>query len=548
MEVVTPVMPLAEEFVVERPSRRVDGKVNDWGFVDTSKVNANVYLSAMEKHLTPNQGPVVIRKPAPGYALLPEEISRLVNSSDAVLLGFGDCGTSTYYAVRDAAQLERTGVPAVVVCSDAFVDPARALAAHFGLADLRVVVLPHPLASRNHEEIRRFADETASVALTAARNPPQSRQAPLRGVLPRTQLPDDAHAAQEEMHRLGWTDGLPVTAPLAHLVLSMSQDAAREHAGEDLMPAVPPARSRSGLERWAANAVMAGCLPSYFPVVLAAMDALLDPTAGLTSSQVATNTSAPLLILNGPIRDAIQAESRYSCLGSGNRANAAIGRAVRLILRNIGGELPGVTDLATHGQPGKFTYCLAENEEESPWEPWHVAGGFPPETSTVTAVIASPPQNIFTYGCNTPEDLLDHFVSALTSLGHNNIFFETGPLLLLGPEHARFLGKSGLERQDIQQAIYEKARISLSRFPAPTWERLQTRRQRWFDLHPSAQTIGVADHPEDVHIVVAGGPGIHSQFISTAFSERPVIKSIAVSPTARSTEEWTVGARLSSGA
>jgi hypothetical protein len=545
MKVVTPVAPFIPEAAIERPSRRIDTDVPSWGFVDTSKVNSAAFLSFIEKLLAPaEQTTVTIRKPAPGYALSPDEVSHLSDNCGAVLIGFGDCGTSTYYAVRDAAQIERTGIPAVVVCSDAFADPARALGSHFGLSDLRVVVLPHPLASRSRDEIEQLAEQAAPAVRAAIRQQSQTRQDPPAGLLPRTELATDVHAAQEQMHRLGWTDGLPVVPPLEELVASLV-DVLGNCTAHDVMAPIPPARARASLETWAANAVMAGCLPEHFPVALAAMEALLDPSSGLASSQVATNTSAPLLILNGPVRNAIEAESRYSCLGSGNRANAAIGRSVRLILRNVGGELPGVTDLATHGQPGKFTYCLAENEEESPWEPWHVSKGFPPDASTVTAIMASPPQNIFAYGSNTSAELIDQLVGALTGLGHNNILFDTGPLLVLSPEHAHLLAKTGLQRLDLQNAIYEQARIPLSRLPVQARERLQTRRRRWFELHPLAETVGVADRPADVHIIVAGGPGIHSQFISTAFSEQAVTKSVSIPAHTEGTQQLAVGTSLS---
>lgn len=524
MEIVTPVA--QAEPATWQGDQKPRGAPRTWGFVDTSKVNADLFLHTLAGDLAPvPSGQTHIRKPSPGYALTAEQLNQLANSSDAVVLGFGDCGTSTYYAVRDAAGLERLGTPAVVICSDAFTEPATALAAHFGLNGPRLISLPHPLASRSEAEITTFSHEVSAAisVLASATRTADATDIALRDS--RTLLPDDADAAQEEISRLGWTDGLPVVLPSRQAVAKMVS-ALGEGWGADTMPAVPPAQAKADLECWAANCVMAGCQPNYFPVVVAAMEALLDPASGLSASQVATNTSAPLLILNGPVRELIDAEARYSCLGSGNRANATIGRAVRLILRNVGGELPGLTDLATHGQPGKISYCFAENEEESPWEPWHVYRGFDATSSTVTTVMASPPQNIFTYGCNTARDLLNHLSGALTGLGHNNIMFDTGPLLVLGPEHAGLLAKEGYTRKQVQSEIFDHARIEMSRLPRTAQERLQTRRKRWFELTGITDQIGVADRAEDVHLVVAGAPGIHSQFVSTAFSKQPVTKII----------------------
>jgi hypothetical protein len=523
MEVVTPT---ARAGTTIKGASWNGGPIQRWGFVDTSKVNADHFLSALRKALAvPEGAPGQVRKPSPGCALTSEELSLLAEASQAVVLGFADCGTSTYYAAREAACLERLGVPAVLICSDAFESAARELAGHFGLRHLKTVVLPHPLASRAVTEIEAWASESAPAIRHLISRPSEDAEEEIAPDSVRTILPDTPSNAQETMHTYGWSDGLPVVAPLPGLVEAMLA-AADGRGGDQIMPAVPPTQTKTALERWAANAVLAGCLPSHFPVVLAAMEALLDPAAGLSSSQVATNTSAPLLILNGPIRAAIDAEARYSCLGSGNRANAAIGRAVRLILRNIGGELPGITDLATHGQPGKFSFCLAENEEESPWEPWHVYKGHPAQASTVTTVMASPPQNIFTYGCNTPSDLLDHLIGALTALGHNNIMFDTGPLLLLGPEHAHLLAKHGYHRADVQAAIFERARIPVARLPEAARVRIRTRRSRWFELTGVSDHVGVADRPEDVHLIVTGAPGIHSQFLSTAFSKHPTTRVI----------------------
>src|SRR5262249_22029775 len=151
----------------------------------------------------------------------------------------------------------------------------------------------------------------------------------------------------------------------------------------------------------------------------------------LHAIQTATNTGSPLLIINGPVIGALELNARGNVFGQGFRANATIGRALQLILRNSGGDLPGETDMATHGHAGKFTFCIAENERESLLEPLHVERGFEAGDSTVTVIGGSSPQNIFTYGCETGDEILGHLVGALTGLGHNNIIFPTGPLLVL---------------------------------------------------------------------------------------------------------------------
>ena len=282
------------------------------------------------------------------------------------------------------------------------------------------------------------------------------------------------------------------------------------------------------MEKIAVNAVMAGCRASYFPVVLAAVEAMIEEDCKLYGAQTATNMSTPLLILNGPVVRRIGANAGRNVLGPGNRANATIGRAVRLVCQNIGGEVPNETDMATHGQPGKLSFCFAEAEADSPWTPFHVDQGFAPTDSTVSVIgCASSPHNVFTYGCENGEEILDHFVGAVTALGNNNIIFPSGPLLVFGPEHAGVLDRDGFSKQAIRDYIFEKARIPLSRFAARTVKGFHHRRANWFETVGDAENIGIADRAEDVHIVVAGGPGIHSLFIPTSFSLRPVTKIIA---------------------
>jgi hypothetical protein len=289
---------------------------------------------------------------------------------------------------------------------------------------------------------------------------------------------------------------------------------------------IPPRMRQATLEKLAINTILAGCRPEYFPVVLAALEASLDEDCRLYGLQTATNTSSPLIIVNGPVIDRLGFNAKGNVFGQGWRANASVGRALQLILRNVGGDMPGETDMSTAGHAGKFTFCIAENEAANPWEPLHVERGFARTDSTVTVIGGSSPQNVFTYGCETGRDILDHLVGALTGLGHNNIIFPTGPLLVLSPEHAGTLARDGYSKTDIKNHIFKHARVPLSRFAKRTVAGLHHRRSRWFEIAGDAEHIGVADRASDVHIVVAGGAGIHSQFVPTSFSYNPVTRLI----------------------
>ena len=494
------------------------------GFVDNSKCNADVFIRQLAGRLAERyaiaHGPVV-RKAAPKDRLSHGDFAALTGC-DAVVQCFGDCGTSTSISVADAVEIERRGIPTVTVFSTAFVAAARKQAAGRGMADLPLACIPHPMHTALQKAVVERADavlDTLAERLTRHGDAPAAER-----IADRFDSGDDIDA-QEMFFARGWTDGLPVVVPSGDKVDTMVGACGRR-PGDRIGP-IPPRWREASIEKIAINAVLAGCRPEYFPVVLAAIEALLDEDCQLYGIQTATNTTSPLLIVNGPIAGELDINARGNVFGQGARANATIGRAVQLVLRNIGGDIPGETDMATHGHAGKFTACIAEAEADSPWSPFHVDRGFAAEDSTVTVIGASAPQNIFTYGCETGADILDHLIGATLGLGHNNIIFPTGPLFVLSPEHAATLARDGIGRRDIQQAVFERARILLTRFAARSVRGLQHRRARWFAEAGDRDHIGIADRPEDVHILVAGGAGIHSLFVPTAFSYAPVTRRIA---------------------
>jgi hypothetical protein len=496
-------------------------------FVDNSKVNADLFLSRVRPLLEQVYGAragVTIRKLAPKDELTDDDLRRLAEH-DAVIQCYGDCGTSTSISVYDGVRLERMGVPTATVCSTAFSGAARSQAAGRGMGDLPIVEIPHPMhtapapavAQRAEAVVDRLAD-----ALT--RRPATALRTEVGRVAEAVELADAPDTLQEFFFAQGWTDGLPVVPPTSHAVAAMLA-AVGQDARATIGP-IPPRMRMATLEKIAINAVMAGCRAEYFPVVLAAVEAVLDENCRLYGIQTATNNTAPLIIVNGPVVTRLGMNARGNVFGQGCRANATIGRALQLVLRNIGGDLPGETDMSTQGQTGKLTFCIAENEAESPWEPFHVERGFTREDSTVTVIGASAGHNVFTYGCETGAEILDHFVGALTALGHNNLIFPTGPLLVFGPEHAGVLARDGYTKESIREHLFRHARIPLARFGSRTVRGLQHRRSRWFEIAGDADQIGIADRAEDINIVVAGGAGIHSQFVPTSFSYHPVIRRV----------------------
>src|SRR5271154_161864 len=232
----------------------------------------------------------------------------------------------------------------------------------------------------------------------------------------------------------GWTDGLPVVPPTRSRV----EEFVAALGGEPQLVEckVPPRHGSLTREVLAINMVMAGCKAEYAPVVRAAILALTAKAFNLNGVQATTHMAAPLLIVNGPMARAIDMNGDCNALGSGNRANATIGRALRLVLLNVGGGWPGDLDKSTLGHPGKYTYCVTENEAQSPLAPYHVEHGYGPEDSTVFAIAAEAPHSVTDHVCNDPEGVLDTMCSAMSTIASNSAVLSGHCTVALGLEHA----------------------------------------------------------------------------------------------------------------
>ena len=265
----------------------------------------------------------------------------------------------------------------------------------------------------------------------------------------------EEHDVQEEFFARGWTDGLPIVAPTPERVQMMV-----DLVGGDALIGYLAARSRGvTIEQAAINAVMAGCRPDYFPVVVAALEAMFDPAFNLHTVLTSTGGAALCVIVSGPIADEIGMNARHNVLGPGNRANATIGRALRLVAMNVLGSKPGESDASSFGHPGKLTLCFAEDPPPSPWEPLRVELGYDEADTTVTVVPTEGPLQLAQQLTDSAADVLRSFGR---SIGHPT-WFSTGKgghgALVLGPEHARFCVDAGLSRADVRERIYAAARV-----------------------------------------------------------------------------------------
>ncbi len=320
----------------------------------------------------------------------------------------------------------------------------------------------------------------------------------------RLELPDSIEEVTEYYYQRGWTDGLPIVPPTEDRVTKMLTGTARKP--RDVVGEVAPTYDEATVEKIAINAVMSGCLPQYMPVIIAAVEAMVEKQFNLYAMQTTTHPATPLIIVNGPVRRELGINSGYNVFGQGTRANATIGRALRLIQVNIGGGIPGKYDRATQGSPNKFSFCIAENEEKSPWPPLHVERGFDQSVSTVTALMAENPHNINDHSSIDGAGILTTFAGTMATQGSNNLLYRSGEVLVVfSPEHAATVAAGGFSKQDVKHFLFEKARLPRSVF-SPRQQEL-----RFPDLTPN-DFIPVAYEENAIIVIVAGGGGKHSSF------------------------------------
>jgi hypothetical protein len=250
----------------------------------------------------------------------------------------------------------------------------------------------------------------------------------------------------------GWTDGLPVTPPTRERVLRMLSGTPR--APDEIIGMIPPDLAPCTVEKVAINAVMAGCKPEYMPVVLAAVEAALIDEFGMHGILCTTMFCGPVIIANGPVTRAIGMNSGTNALGQGNRANASIGRALQLVIRNVGGGRPGEIDRSALGTPGKYTFCFAE-AEDSDWAPLSVERGFAPGVSTVTLFAGEGVQGIVDQKSRTPESLARSFAACMRVIDHPKLAMAGDALLIVSPEHARVFLEAGWSKARLLAELVE---------------------------------------------------------------------------------------------
>ncbi|MBT5108298.1 MAG: hypothetical protein HOM25_06435 [Rhodospirillaceae bacterium] len=307
---------------------------------------------------------------------------------------------------------------------------------------------------------------------------------------------DDMMAAQEFYHSRKWTDGLPVVPPTA--------DAVQACLDWVMMPAdhlvgIEPVRERAiTAEKLAINAVMAGCLPMHFPVVVAAFTAMLEEPFLLHGATASTGGCAVMIVINGPVRDELGMDGTFNVLGSSDRATTVIGRAIRLVLYNLLDVRPGAVDRSTLGHPGKLSYCIAEDEDNSPWSPLAEERGMPKHASSVTVMAAGAPRQLMNEWTTEPAEILDTFVAEIKASMRHYSIWAGNYAIIIPPQLRAHFQAAGWSKADIQQYVYDNARVL---------------RKDWAECgkgavvgHRGENEYAALPDPDHLLVIAAGGP------------------------------------------
>ncbi len=296
------------------------------------------------------------------------------------------------------------------------------------------------------------------------------------------------------------TDGLPIIPPTRQKVEKFYKHS--HYKPDEIITTLNPRQGKATIEKIAINAIMAGCIPQFMPIIESTMKAIGNPKFNISGINATTHPVSICTLINGPIRNKLDINYKTGCLGPGNLANASIGRAIRLSLINIAGAVPGIGDHATLGSPAKYTYCFGENEEENPWTSLHEERGFKKEDDVVTIFAVESPYNVNDHRSQTGYGILDTIINTISTAGCNNSHVPGELLIIMSPEHAQTIFNDGLTKIDVKKYIHENALVDVDlanrggRLLDTTWLKE--------DIVPLTRTIN------DVNIVVAGGPGRHT--------------------------------------
>ncbi|MBX3663120.1 MAG: hypothetical protein KF804_11765 [Burkholderiales bacterium] len=495
------------------------------GVLGNGKPNVDALLERLVRALQADGAHIAcsLIKPGPMTPAGAERIAQLSAMSDLVITGVCDGGTATSWGVHDAIQLANRGKPVVLVCTEAFVALANSMLPD-KFASVRMLVVPHPLSSLTDTQVEMLATESAprlTGLLQTGTDCGDSKASTTQQMIVEDSDCNDPDGSQR-MYDAGWTDGLPVFLPTRERVKRLLESWNLGSAAYSGV-AVPPRNGMATAETLAANAVMTGLPARLLPYLAAAVEASCKPEFNLFGIQTTTNPATPAIIVGGPRRRAYGFNDGLGALGPGNQANAALGRAVRLCHQNLGGvSAQNGTDPATLGQPGKYLFCLAENEDANPWLPlrMQIDPGLSRSDDAVSVTAATGSTNLIIKS-RSGNELLDMLVSSLSCTGSNDYMFGGHPLLILCPEHAATLERDRWTLESFQQQLFERTKIPFREFLPKNREMTVAPRRHEFEHLDLDTPLPMTEKPSDILVCVAGGPSMHSTFVPSFGGFRP---------------------------
>lgn len=396
-----------------------------------------------------------------------------------------------------------------------------------GMPLLPLGIVPYPMTDASVPEAQRRAMAIIDDVINGLTVQPESAQGSGKGGLVAEVKLDDTslEGVNAAFYAKRWTDGMVIVPPTRTRVEAML--AYTDLAPETELGRMGPSWQPTTVHHAAVNAVMAGCKPEYFPVVIAGLQAMLDPALNLYGVQGTTNPAGVMLLVNGPIAKELDINGGFNVFGQGWHANGTIGRAARLCMINIGGGRPGEGDMSTLGNPNKWGACIAENEVQSPWPPFQVERGFAATTSTVTAVATAAPMNVVSMAPEG-EAVARGLAQALTAQGSNNQIFDNQPMVVVSPLQANRLHAAGFDKPKLRAYLYEHGRFSVDDMFPVDQRVIREWKQRCVRVVDGKEWIYPTRTPEDIGIAVAGGDsGPHSAILATFNGTSLVTKAIA---------------------
>lgn len=462
----------------------------------------------------------------------PETIERIVEQCDAVITTTADCGACSSWLAHDSIQIERAGVPVVMITARAFVDDAGMSMVAYGMPDLPTAIFEGvEFTSTGEEEIIKLVEpiiddivdkltkENSAPMAPSHRPAAEGDWAESEKFYGKDQLSAFFEFNEKYLDR-GWGDGFPLIPPTKEAVKYMLTGTKRDP--QEIIVRMVPAFGLATVEKIAICCVMAGCEPGHLPILIAAIQAMDDPKFWLRNVAVSTSPHSPMIVVNGPIVEELGINSNRCALGPGepSRVNTVIGRALRLIMMNLGHAYPGTLDMDTIGSPCKYSMCLAENEADSPWESLAVERGFRKDQNVVTMFSVESLMEVYDLKNHTAEGIMDSYAGTVNSLGsthsrqwmyprryaHNSI--------LLSPTHARQIAAQGWAREDVRRYLYEKARIPARQLQGILDRDRIMKSMKWvLDVDPDT-LLPITGGYDWFHVIVVGGPVGKSSFTS----------------------------------